>query len=278
MTTNKLGQLIGRGREAEMYAWGEDQVLKLSYPSRTRGSVEEEARAARVADEAGVPTPAVGEIIEVDSRYGVIFERVDGPSMLEQMVTHPWQLPRLARQLAELQASIHAYKAPGIRSLKDELRGRVEDADADTRLKEAVLRRIEPLPDGDSLCHGDFHPDNIIMSSRGPMIIDWTCGRRASPLADVARTWLLLRMSEPLLGNVPPWILPVLKALVAASRVAVYGTYLKRYRRFRPFADKELAAWKLPTVALRLAREDIPEERRRMMDYLERALSRQGSH
>jgi hypothetical protein len=31
--TDELGQLIGRGREAEIYAWGEDQVLKLSFPS-----------------------------------------------------------------------------------------------------------------------------------------------------------------------------------------------------------------------------------------------------
>jgi len=217
-------------------------VLKLSFPSRPRGGVEEEAQAARVAYEAGVPTPAAGETIETDGRNGIVFERVDGPSMLAQMVTRPWQLRRLARQLAELQAAIHACKAPDLRSLKDETRGAIEGADVDAGVKEVILRRLELLPDGDSLCHGDFHPANIIMSPRGPVVIDWTCGRRGDPLADVARTWLLLRMSEPVWHNVPRWIIPVLKALIDVSRVAAFGFYLRRYRQLRPFADEELAA------------------------------------
>ena len=52
--TDKLGQLIGWGREAEIYAWGEDQVLKLFYPSVSRIRVEVETQEARVAEEAGV--------------------------------------------------------------------------------------------------------------------------------------------------------------------------------------------------------------------------------
>lgn len=269
--TDKLGRLIGRGREAEIYAWGEDQVLKLFYPSVSRIRGEVEATAARVAEEAGVGTPAVGETIEVDGRYGVVFERVDGPSMLAHLTTHPWQLPRLARQLAELHAAIHACKAPNLASLKDEIRGWIEGADADAGLKEAVLRRVEPLPDGDSLCHGDFHPDNVIMSLRGPMVIDWSAGRRGHPLADVARTWLISRLSVAPADWKGRWT-PLLKVLLTVSRVAFFGFYLRRYRQLRPFADEELATWKLPMVVLRLAREDIPEERRRMMDYIERAL------
>jgi uncharacterized protein (TIGR02172 family) len=220
--TDKLGQLIGRGREAEIYAWGEDQVLKLFYPSVSRIRVEVEATAARVAEEAGVGTPAVGETIEVDGRYGVVFERVDGPSMLAHLTTHPWQLPRLARQLAELHAAIHACKAPNLASLKDEIRGWIEGADADAGLKEAVLRRVEPLPDGDSLCHGDFHPDNVIMSLRGPMVIDWSAGRRGHPLADVARTWLISRLSVAPADWKGRWT-PLLKVLRTGHMEAADG-------------------------------------------------------
>ncbi|TMA37195.1 MAG: aminoglycoside phosphotransferase family protein, partial [Deltaproteobacteria bacterium] len=43
---------------------------------------------------------------------------------------------------------------------------------------------LETLPDGDQLCHGDMHPGNIMLSRRGPMVIDWTNARRGHPAAD----------------------------------------------------------------------------------------------
>ena len=268
--TDKLGQLIAQGAEAGIYAWGEDQVLKLFFPSRTRIVAEVEAQAARVAHEAGVPTPAVGDTIDLDGRYGTVFERVDGPSMGAQLGTQPWQLRRLARQSAELQVAIHACKASDLISLKDEVRSEIDRTAAlDAGVKEVVLRRLERLPDGDSLCHGDFHPSNVIMSPRGPVVIDWPCGRRGDPLADVARTWLIMRVCLPLAlaDTKGRWLITVFVA-------AYYDLYLRRYRQLRPFADEELAAWKLPMVALRLAREGprFPQERRPMMDYIERAV------
>jgi len=265
--TNELGQLIGRGRDAEIYAWGEDRVLKLFFPSRPQMRVEVEAQATRVAHEAGATTPVVEEIIKVDDRYGIVFERIDGLSMTEHLATHLWLLRRVARQSAELQAAIHACKAPELVSLKDESRAWIEGSDViDTVVKEVVLRRLECLPDGDGLCHGDFHPGNVIMSLRGPVVIDWDCGRRGDPLADVARTWVLIRMGEPSTNTKGRWLIPFLMA-------AYYGFHLRRYRQLRAFKNDELAAWQLPMVVLRLVRDNIlPNERQRMMDYIKRAL------
>jgi uncharacterized protein (TIGR02172 family) len=278
--TDQLGELIGQGRQAEVYAWGECQVLKLFFPSEPRTALEVEAGAGRVANEAGVPTPAVGEIIELDGRLGIVFERISGPSLSSELVRHPWRLRRAARQMAELQASIHACKTPELIPLKGETQLWIEGADADASVKEFVLRHLERQPDGDSLCHGDFHDGNVIMSPRGPMIIDWPCGRRGDPLADVARTWLLMRMGgiEPLEGFWGRLLLLVLRPLLAILRPIYYGYYIKHYRQLRPFRDEELAAWKLPMVALRLLRDGhhiLPEERERMTDYIKRAIKKQ---
>jgi Ser/Thr protein kinase RdoA (MazF antagonist) len=35
-----------------------------------------------------------------------------------------------------------------------------------------ALERLNQLPDGDALCHGDYHPDNVLMTRNGPIIID----------------------------------------------------------------------------------------------------------
>jgi aminoglycoside phosphotransferase (APT) family kinase protein len=104
------------------------------------------------------------------------------------------------------------------------------------------------------------------MSLRGPVAIDWDCGRRGDPLADVARTWVLIRMGEPSADTKG-------RGLIRFLMAAYYGFHLRRYRQLRAFNNEELAAWQLPMVVLRLVRDNIlHDERRRMMDYIERAV------
>jgi aminoglycoside phosphotransferase (APT) family kinase protein len=42
----------------------------------------------------------------------------------------------------------------------------------------------------------DFHPLNVMLSSEGPMVVDWTRASRGDPLVDVAATWVLLASGE----------------------------------------------------------------------------------
>jgi aminoglycoside phosphotransferase (APT) family kinase protein len=42
----------------------------------------------------------------------------------------------------------------------------------------------------------DFHPLNVMLSSNGPVVVDWTRASRGDPLVDVAATWVLLASGE----------------------------------------------------------------------------------
>ncbi|MFD1910018.1 phosphotransferase family protein [Paenibacillus rhizoplanae] len=53
-----------------------------------------------------------------------------------------------------------------------------------------MLSRLAELPDGEKLCHGDFHPDNILMDDK-LWVIDWMTGVRGNPAADVARSVIM---------------------------------------------------------------------------------------
>lgn len=89
------------------------------------------------------------------------------------------------------------------------------------------------------------------MATQGPVIIDWTNATRGNPLADVARTSLLLRVPE--LPPVPKrWV-------VAAVRSWFLGAYLQRYRQLAPCNEKDLTAWE-PVIAAARLREQIPDE------------------
>ena len=257
---------IGRGRTAEIFQRGDGQILKLYLAWCPPEWVDREARMTRAAYEAGVPVPAMIDVIEQDGRRGIIFERVTGLSMLDDFRTKPWHLVHSAHLLAELHAAVHTRQIPDLPSLRQSLAYRIEGAALAEKLKSAALQALAQLPDGNAVCHGDFHPDNVILSPRGPIIIDWMTVNHGHPLADVARTVVILSVGEP-----PPGVPN--RSLLMLGRDLFRELYMRRYEQLRHVTRTEIDDWLLP-VAVARTREDIPNERRPLAALIESLASR----
>jgi len=258
-----LGNPIAEGGTAEIYAWQEGQILKLFQAWFPPDEVEHEAKMARLIHGAGLPVPAVGEMIEVNQRLGVVYERVEGQRMLEGWKTTPSKLWKSARFLAELQADIHSYQIAGLPSLPKRLMEKIK-AVLPLALQEPVLNALTSLPDGSQLCHGDFHPYNILLTERGPIIVDWGNATRGNPLADVARTSLLLT-----LGILPPCIIN--RIILTLVRGWFESCYIKRYQKVHPYNQEQLRAW-LPVVAAAHLNKNDQGEEERLLAVVEAAL------
>lgn len=115
----KKGPLIGTGRTAEIFAWGDDKILKLFMDWCPHSWINKEERLSRVIYGSGLPVPAVEGIIDVDGRRGIIFERVEGGSMLDEMGSKRIEVLRYAEILAELHTSIHSREIPDMPSMRD---------------------------------------------------------------------------------------------------------------------------------------------------------------
>jgi len=258
MSVQELGTPIAVGRTAEIFAWEDGHVLKLYRDWCPSNWVEHEAKIGKIVCAAGLPTPAIGDIVEVNQRRGILYERLDGTSMLVSFKAKLWTLPICARMLAELHAAMHACAVPSdLPSQREGFAKSIRHApNLPTHLRDTVLRKLDQLPTGDRLCHGDFHPDNVMITARGPIIIDWMTATRGNPLADVARTLLLLTISKPQ---------TIIEQLIIrfARRIFVSG-YLKRYCELRPYDDDQLAAWQ-PIIAAARINENIAGERERLL-------------
>ena len=258
-------ELLGQGRTAEIYAWGESQVLKLFRSGFPTEWIHREAQATRIAYEAGLSAPAVGETIEMDGRMGIIYERVYGIPMLQAFATRPWTFPSAVRQFAELQAAMHNSPSLELASQREWLESAVQRAPllaAD--VKDRVLQALDRLPDGDAVCHGDYHPDNILMSPQGPVVIDWMNATRGNPLADVARTSLMCRV-----GASPPGASSLVRLATRLGQGAFHRLYLREYSARRPFDHEQLETW-IPVVAATRLAEHIPEEERQLVTLVEK--------
>ncbi len=250
-----LGSPLAVGRTAEIYGWRKGWVLKLFRQGYPQGAAAYEARISRLVYEGGLPVPAVGDVVEIDGRYGFTLERVTGVSMLQSLAAKPWTLGRMARLLAHLQVEMHAM--PGVEGLPGQhhrLREKILRTGLLTPdLKEAALRLLESLPAGDRLCHGDFHPENVLMTEKGPVVIDWIDATTGHPLADVARSSLLMAMS-PLSDGAP------LRLVLRLGRDQFHGAYIRHYFRHCPDDRRDLNAWRVVNAAARLD-EGVAEER-----------------
>lgn len=240
-----LGKPIAVGRTASVYPWRDGWVLKVFEDWMGRAAVEYEAQLARAVHATGLPVPAAGEIIEVDGHLGLEYQRVNGENMLELIERQPLSGFRLARRLGELHAELHAIEVEGLPRLRDRLQRKINHSQHLTpELKEAALGALGRLPDAASVCHGDFHPGNVLVASPREVVIDWIDASTGSPLADLARSSVIFLGEAARLG----WA-------GLATRI-MHAIYLRRYFQLRPGGRDEHKQW-FPVVAAARTSENI---------------------
>jgi len=116
---------------------------------------------------------------------------------------------------------------------------------------EWLARRRPPRPEPRAVCHGDFHPYNLLAADGGVTgVLDWPHAIVADPAFDVATTLVILRLVPmSLAGLAAP-----LRWLANAARPLVVGGYLRHYRRRRPLDREKLAYYEAAACMKALVR------------------------
>lgn len=247
-----LGKPIAYGRTAEIYAWQDGQVLKLFYDWFGLESIKYELRISQAVHTSGLPVPSVGEIIRINDRNGLTYQRMEGIPMWDVMSRRPWIIFHHARRMAELHVEMHASDIQAdLPSQRQRLIDKLRDAVAlPADLRSKALSVLDSMPDGNRLCHGDFHPLNILVSGQEEIIIDWIDASLGNPLADLARTTIIL------LGAVETDQVPNLFEKVFVR--IFHNKYLRHYFSLRPGGEHEYSCW-LPIIAAARLSENISE-------------------
>lgn len=257
-------KLIGRGRTAEIFEWPDNRVLKLFNLGWTAEQVQAEAYASQAIYALRLPIPAMHGLADHAERHGIVYERVNGPTLLQHMTAQPWRLLPAARMLAELHHQIHSCRVAGLPSQHQKLAQAIASAPGlIDEMREHAHAALAQLPKGDTLSHGDFHPENVVLSLHGPVIIDWATATQGHPLADVARTALLLRVASPPAGSTAQ------RMLIGFGRALFHRAYLRRYLALSGNQHEALAEWERVVSIARLD-EGIDDERKRLLVMLAR--------
>jgi aminoglycoside phosphotransferase (APT) family kinase protein len=145
------------------------------------------------------------------------------------------------RHVAELQAKIHASRAPiELPTQRDRLTTGIETSQVLTiARKQQALHVLAQLPDGTATCHGDFHPENILFAARGPIVIDWGSASCGEPLGDVACTARLIQIAD-----LPPWSPWYMHQLLKCFRVLLHRSYIRYSSQHHAGTLPDIIKWK----------------------------------
>lgn len=121
------------------------------------GNPGREADFMERARRSGYPVPRI-DAVRAD---GLVLEYIDGPTMADDAFGRPAVFAEHARTLARLHDELHRIRAP----------------------------------EGGVLLHLDLHPRNVLISPRGPVVIDWANAEVGNAALDPALTWVILMTS-----------------------------------------------------------------------------------
>ena len=113
-----LGEKIGEGATADIHVWAPGQIVKLFKVGTSPRFGRHEARMTRAAFAAGAPE--VVDEVSLEGRFGIVLQRLDGPTLLQLLQTRAVTTEQVGAILATLYISVHKTPPPpDVVSLRD---------------------------------------------------------------------------------------------------------------------------------------------------------------
>jgi len=222
----QYGEQIGAGMSAVIYARN-GIAAKVFRDSQFRRQAFQEAFTMAVVESLNIPAPRIYGVETFQNRPVILMDHIKGASLLDIGLENPEKVGECIGIAVELQAAMHQSVLNDFRPLRMVLKGNILGSPGlSQEEKDKLLSMLSTLPDGDALCHGDFHGGNILFDGTKYYIIDWAEVACGDPAADACRSYLDY----------------------ALAQMKYEEIYLEKYAARTGRSQKEVLAW-LPVVA-----------------------------
>lgn len=218
-----------------------DKIIKLFVSSHPKSDVLNEAlNHARVEEVSNLNVPKLLEVKTIDDRWALISEYVEGKTITELMKEFPEKEDHFLNLFVDVQLVVLDNEVPMLNRIKEKFKRKLENAtNIDDNTKYELLQRLEGMKNHSKLCHGDFHPSNVIVQEDGTVyVIDWSHVTQGNASADAARTYLLFSMD---------------------GKDELAEKYLSLFSEKSGIEKRSIQRW-IPLVAATQMTKNIPEE------------------
>ncbi|HAS78419.1 MAG TPA: aminoglycoside phosphotransferase [Ruminococcus sp.] len=225
-----------------------DTVIKVFDEHFSKSDILNEALNQARVEETGLKIPKIIEVKKIDGKWAIISEFAEGKTLAQLMKENPDKIDEYLELFVNLQLEVQSKKSPLLNKLKDKMNRKISESSLDATTRYELHTRLESMPKHNKVCHGDFNPSNIIISSDGTAnIIDWSHATQGNASADAARTYLLFRL---------------------AGQDEIAEKYLKLFCEKSDTAKQYVEQW-LPIVAASQSVKGKPEEKEFLMKWVD---------
>lgn len=255
--------MIGQGNTAEIYRLDDNKILKLFRNGLYKGIIEKEYQNGIIIQNILDCVPKVYEMVEINGRHGIVYEEIHGRDMLKIMIGSFWKINDYAKELAHYHLSIQKPVMDNLSTVKKKLEEDLYSVDIlSDENKEIVQKYIKQLPEGNVLCHFDFHPGNVMIANNKKVVLDWMTACKGDACADVARTCLMLKYGEV---THAPWII---RRVISFIQHHIYKIYIREYLTISQRNIEDINSWELPVAAARLREWISEKEKNRLLQLV----------
>lgn len=256
-----IGKLIGKGNTAEVYLWGKNDVIKIFDQRIPEGLIKNEYDANLQIQFLQLPSPRAKGIIEFEGKIGIIYKKLEGVSLTDLLSKNPFSIKKNAKLFSQLHFQIHQKDGNNLPKQKEYLLKNIQMTDLLTiQEKQSICEYLRSLPEGNQVCHGDFHPDHILVSKDQVKVIDWMTASSGNPIGDIAKTFIIIKYTY-----LPKSMPHIIRMLLEVLRDNFCRYYLEEYEKQTGISMEEIEKWTLPVMASRLAEGVHPDEQQLLL-------------
>ena len=191
----KPENLIVSRADKKIYKSG-DKLIKLFDANYSKANILNEALNHARVEETALNVPKIRSIEVVEGKWAIVLDYIEGDTLQSLMNKHPEKEDEYLNLFVDLQMTVLSQKVPMLNKLKDKMQAKISATNLDASTRYDLHTRLDAMPKHTNLCHGDFNPTNIIITSDGtPYIIDWSHATQGNSSADVARSYLLFYLA-----------------------------------------------------------------------------------
>ena len=244
----KLDNPFAFGNTANLYLY-DDKIIKVFKKHLPPSEFLDEAKKQEYAYSLGLHVPKILEVTDIHGQQAIIMEYVIGKTVGELLINNLDRAENYINICVNVQKNIHAVEIDTelLEPMSKKLLRQIERVDhLNQTQKNTLLNRLDKMTYKPRLCHGDFHPFNLIMSDDKVYIIDWVDSSSGDIRADVYRTYLLFSQKS----------------------VDLADMYLAMYCKNTDLSRDEIFQWAPIIAAARLSENVSSESNKRLMEIV----------
>ena len=169
-------EFIAKGANGAVYRYDNETILKTYFAKDALPEIKQERENARKAFVLGINTAIPYGIVRVDDGYGTVTELLNAVSVTKLIRNNPDDMSEAAKYYIDMLKSIHAIKVEDgeVPDMKETALDWAQFVSAHIPEEQGKKLRalVEAVPKRNTLMHGDYHTNNIMVQNGEPLLID----------------------------------------------------------------------------------------------------------